>query len=62
MCFGRDNYGQISSESVLADNLLDEGVKLISTGTDHACAINQYGVLICWGRNNMGQTDIPSND
>jgi len=40
MCFGRDNYGQISSESVFADNLLDEGVKLISTGTDHACAIN----------------------
>jgi len=40
MCFGRDNYGQISSESVLADNLLDEGVFMISTGTDHACAIN----------------------
>lgn len=31
----------------------------IKAGSMHSCAINRAGVLICWGMNSHGQTDIP---
>lgn len=49
VCFGRDQYGQLSTPSSFTSNLLDEGVQAISTGANHACAINYYGTLSCWG-------------
>ena len=35
-------------------------VKSLSVGGDHACALTTTGEIICWGRNDAGQTDAPS--
>ena len=34
-------------------------VKSLSVGGDHACALTTTNEIICWGRNDAGQTDAP---
>lgn len=34
-------------------------VKSLSVGGDHACALTTTDEIICWGRNDAGQTDAP---
>jgi cysteine-rich repeat protein len=36
-----------------------EYVKQIGAGGYHSCAIDQDGKLLCWGRNNTGQSGLP---
>ena len=35
-------------------------VKSLSVGGDHACALTTTDAIICWGRNDAGQTDAPT--
>ena len=28
-------------------------------GTDHGCALNDAGEIVCWGASVTGQTDVP---
>ena len=35
-------------------------VKSLSVGGDHACAITGTNAILCWGRNDVGQTTPPS--
>jgi alpha-tubulin suppressor-like RCC1 family protein len=37
-----------------ADHLLD-GVRQVSAGGDHTCALLAQGGVVCWGRNRLGQ-------
>ena len=32
----------------------------VAAGMDHTCAIRESGAIACWGRNDEGQTDVPT--
>ena len=68
-CWGRNNYGQLGDNTSGATANKDEptqviasGVKSVSTGAYHTCAImDSDGELKCWGRNSYGQLGDDSN-
>ena len=76
-CWGRNDFGQTGSERRLrlgpcvneaCEDIpflvpvdMDTVVSL-SVGGDHVCAVNQRGLLYCWGRNDRDQTGLPSDD
>ena len=75
-CWGRNDYGQTGSQRALrlgpclADACealpflvpVDMSVIVgLSVGGDHVCAVNQAGLLYCWGRNDRDQTGLPSD-
>ncbi len=39
----------------------DSGWKLIAAGKDHALAVRSNGSLVAWGKNNVGQLDLPNS-
>jgi hypothetical protein len=39
----------------------DTGWKLIAAGKDHALAVRSNGSLVAWGKNNVGQLDLPNS-
>lgn len=68
VCFGRNNYGQLGDNTGVDQSsgggvtvLATSGatpltnIKEISAGRYHICAVDNSGILYCWGRNNEGQ-------
>ena len=60
-CWGWNNGGQIGDGTVTdrttpaAVDGLREGVKAVSTGRMHTCALTASGAVKCWGFNGVGQ-------
>ena len=65
-CWGANDSGQLGTgdkvsqprPSTSATPLLD--IRTLAAGTDHACALQAAGPLLCWGRNDRGQVGIDS--
>lgn len=60
-CWGINNYGQLGTKTVASSNkplqiqIPTGTAKAISVGTAHACALDTYGNIYCWGLNTSGQ-------
>jgi alpha-tubulin suppressor-like RCC1 family protein len=60
-CWGNNDHGQLGDGTIENSNRpvyvtgLMEGVKALSAGVAHACAITSGGSLKCWGANARGQ-------
>jgi alpha-tubulin suppressor-like RCC1 family protein len=63
-CWGANDYGQLGNGTLAnspAPTLdqpvegLSEGVRLMATGINHACALSEMSGLSCWGSNKFGQ-------
>jgi alpha-tubulin suppressor-like RCC1 family protein len=63
-CWGQNEYGQLGnglsgggdiSDIPVAVIGLESGVRQVSAGGTHTCAVSQSGAAQCWGRNEDGQ-------
>ena len=60
-CWGNNGNGQLGDSTTTARNTpvdvssLSSGVKTISVGYAHTCALLKTGAVKCWGLNNYGQ-------
>ncbi len=73
-CFGNNRFGQLGTDSVFsrikAKPVMDlerngavlEGVRQISAGDHHACALLNSGRAVCWGDNAFGQLGNDSGE
>jgi len=66
-CWGRDEAGQRGTGSYGSPTpepgdppAIDEGARIVKVGPEHACAILDGGDVVCWGKNDRGQTGRPS--
>jgi hypothetical protein len=69
VCWGENLDGQLGNKNVAAgtpiptpvllkDNTPLAGIKQISAGNSHACALSTSGQLYCWGLNDLGQLGL----
>ncbi len=60
-CWGMNSQGQLGNSSTNASNSpvivhhMNEGVRRVSCGGAHTCAVNNDGTAWCWGSNSNGQ-------
>ncbi len=61
-CWGKNNVGQLGGGFVAADSTvpvpvsgLSSGVRAVTAGATHACALTDAGGVKCWGTNQLGQ-------
>lgn len=60
-CWGGNSTGALGNGTTTNSSIpvnvtgLAAGVKAISAGADHACAVTVAGALLCWGSNALGQ-------
>jgi alpha-tubulin suppressor-like RCC1 family protein len=60
-CWGWNRYGQLGNSSNTDSNVpvdvtgLTSGVKSVSAGWDHTCALTSGGSVKCWGYNEFGE-------
>lgn len=60
-CWGANNHGQVGDGSATRRTRpvqvtgLDRGVKAVSAGKRHTCAVTATGAVRCWGENRWGQ-------
>lgn len=57
-CWGNDGSDQVSRAP---DPIYFDGFIQITSGANHGCAIRDDLGLTCWGLNNLGQTEAPSD-
>jgi alpha-tubulin suppressor-like RCC1 family protein len=61
-CWGANVWGQLGNNSTssqsgpVATLGVGAGVRAITAGFGHTCAVNSGGVVLCWGLNASGQT------
>lgn len=57
-CQGHNTYGQAAyGDSAWGE--IDAGLNYWRVGADHNCLLDDSGEVSCWGRNHVGQTDVP---
>ena len=67
-CWGRNNEGQLGDNSMVDKPApvevsgMSSGVKAVSSGNSHTCALTDNGAVKCWGRNVEGQLGDGTND
>jgi alpha-tubulin suppressor-like RCC1 family protein len=60
-CWGENFYGQIGDGTMKHKTTgvdvkgLSSGIKSVSCGSDHTCALSDAGKVLCWGWNAYGQ-------
>jgi alpha-tubulin suppressor-like RCC1 family protein len=60
-CWGQNFTGQLGNNSTTDSHIpvgvvgLSSGMIAVSAGSNHACAVNGAGALMCWGSNSGGQ-------
>lgn len=60
-CWGSNGSGQVGDntttqrETPVAVSVLGSGIRAISAGQNHTCAVLVTGAVKCWGENNVGQ-------
>jgi alpha-tubulin suppressor-like RCC1 family protein len=66
-CWGRNNSGQLGNGATTNSNRavvvsgFTSGASTVTTGEDHSCALNNSGVVSCWGGNTYGQLGNGTN-
>jgi alpha-tubulin suppressor-like RCC1 family protein len=67
VCWGRNDYGQIyppqsdSLERLDQHWFSDLPLQSITVGRAHSCGLTLTGTVLCWGRSQEGQIDIPND-
>jgi alpha-tubulin suppressor-like RCC1 family protein len=60
-CWGYNGYGQLGDGTTINSNVpvdvsgLNSGVRIVSAGHNHTCAVRDDGATKCWGYNGFGQ-------
>jgi len=67
-CFGQSTFGELGPSGGSGEAITDpvdvtlEGTTQLAAGWQHSCALDDAGVLRCWGRNDYGQAAPQSSD
>merc|ERR1719399_1897958 len=68
ICFGSNGDGQTLIPNSIANPdaatngyLSRQRFMTVQAGWHHTCGIREGGYLACWGFNDYGQTDVPTN-
>ncbi|MCL2824409.1 MAG: hypothetical protein FWD57_10480 [Polyangiaceae bacterium] len=67
MCWGYGKHGQLGRDGDLTDGWYPErvsnlsGVRYVSAGAFHTCALRTSGQMVCWGENSAGQLGVPES-
>lgn len=60
LCFGDDSMAQLGASGAgTGAAALNGGVRAVSLGAMHACALKETGEVQCWGRNHGGALGAP---